>query len=61
MIAQTDCPAPDCNGELAYVSEVYVSASVGMDRSEVVVIVCVCDTCQRVWVGANGDWEEVEV
>jgi hypothetical protein len=55
MTIHADCPAPDCQGELQYVTEVVV----GVERPVEVLTVCVCDTCGRVWVSTGEDWREV--
>jgi len=50
-----DCPSPDCQGELQYVTEVVV----GVEQPVEVLTVCVCDTCGRVWVSTGEDWRDV--
>jgi hypothetical protein len=57
MTYQPSCPAPDCPGELQYVTEVVVVA--WAERPERIVTVCVCDTCGRVWTTTGEDWTEV--
>jgi hypothetical protein len=54
MTFAIDCPAPDCRGELQYVTDVFVMAR------PAVLVVRICDTCRRVWVAVDGeDWREV--